>query len=149
MRSIEGVYTAISELIAEREGEDRICIDSEELIEAVKDEVNVFSADLDWYVHFALRAAVQIGLWQAGYRSVVKGKGLFINPQNTKKPEYLARLFNNAKLSEAQQRSVVEMLTGCIKEAGIEGQLSFDFTGKIHEDITEAQLLEMLRRDAV
>lgn len=149
MKNIEGLYTAINALIAERENDNRVCIDMAEMIDALTDEVDVYSASIDWYVHFAIRSAIQIGLWQAGYRSVVKGEGLFINPQNTRKPEYLARLFNNAVLSEKQKQSVVEMLTGCIKNAGIEGQLSFDFSGQIHEDISEAQLIEMLRKDAV
>lgn len=151
LKGVEGLYTAIGAIINQKEDESRLAVDVNNIIVNVKNEVNVYSAQLEWYIQFALRAAVEVVLYQKGYRSVVKGEGVFVNLQNCKKPEYLARMFNNAKLSEAQKQKVVARITKAIQEASIEGQLSFDFSGEngtIVEEITEQRLIEMLRADA-
>lgn len=151
LKGVEGLYTAIGAIINQKEDESRLAVDVNNIIDDVKNEVNVYSAQLEWYIQFALRAAVEVVLYQKGYRSVVKGEGVFVNLQNCKKPEYLARMFNNAKLSEAQKQKVVARITKAIQEASIEGQLSFDFSGEngtIVEEITEQRLIEMLRADA-
>lgn len=149
MQNIEGLYTALNALIKQKEEEGRLAVSADDLIEEVKEEVDVYSASLDWYIKFALRAAVQISLWQSGYRSVIKGNGMFVNLQNCTKPEYLSRLFNNARLSERQKQQVVNMIKRRISELGMPGQMSMDFeTGMITEDITEEQLMAMLIEDA-
>lgn len=138
MKNIEGLYTAIAAIINQREEENRLAISTESLIADVKKEVDVYSASLDWYIQNTLRAAVEVGLYQAGYRSVVKGNGVFVKLENCTKPAYLARLFNNAKLTEAQKTKVVGIIKKTIKESGVSGQLMFDFeNGTIVEDITE------------
>ncbi len=144
MQKIEGLYTAIATIINEYEDANRPVMDVETIINDLKREVDVYSASLDWYIKLALRQAVSIGLWQKGYRSVVRGKGLFVNPDDCNKPEYLARLFNNAKLSEVQQTQVVNMMKNRLKETGIDGQLTWAMDGTVTEDVTEKQLLEML-----
>lgn len=149
MQNIEGLYSALSALINQREEEGRMAMSADDLIKNVKEEVDVYSASLDWYIKFALRAAVEVVLYQKGYRSVIKGNGMFVNVQNCTKPEYLARLFNNAKLSERQKEQVVNMLKRRINEVGISGQMSMDlYNGTIVEDITEEQLMAMLINDA-
>lgn len=151
LKGVEGLYTAIGAIINQKEDESRLAVDVNNVIENVKNEVNVYSAQLEWYIQFALMAAVEVVLYQKGYRSVVKGEGVFVNLQNCRKPEYLARMFNNAKLSEAQKQKVVARITKAIQEATMEGQLSFDFSGEggtIVEEVTEQRLIEMLRADA-
>ena len=149
MQKIEGLYTAITSIIKEREDENRLAMDVDDIVEAVKEEVDVYSASLDWYIRFALRAAVEVGLYSNGYRSVVKGEGMFVKPSNCDNPAYLARLFNNARLSEEQKKRVVAMMKKAITDAGVEGQLIFDFEEEtIVEEITEKQLLKMLEMDA-
>ena len=149
MQNIEGLYTALNALITQRESENRAAISVDDMIEAVKKEVDVYSASLDWYIRFALRAAADSALYQRGYRSVVHGEGLFVNYENCIKPQYLARLFNNAKLSEEQKRRATERIRTAIKNSGVDGQMTIDFeTGEIVEDITEEQLILMLLADA-
>lgn len=149
MRNIEGLYSAINSIISQHEDENRLALKADNLIEEVKEEVDVYSASIDWFIRFALRAAVEVGLYQKGYRSVVKGNGIFVNPNNCNNPAYLARLFNNATLSERQKQQVVEMLKKTIKQQECSGQLSFDWvTNTIIEDVTEEQLLAMLEKDA-
>lgn len=148
MRKIEGLYSAISAVINKREQEKRLAADVGDIIEEVKQEVDVYSASLDWYIQFALRAAVEVGLYQKGYRSVVKGEGIFVNPEHCKRPEYIARMINNAKLTATQKEKAVALLQKTIKSSGIEGQLTFNQDGTVFEEVTERQLIEMLRADA-
>ena len=149
MRKIDNLYGAINALIRIKESENRVAIDVNDLKNAVKEEVDVYSATLDWYVDKVLSQAIEIVLNQNGYRSVVRGNGIFVNPDNCSKPEYISRLFNNAKLSELEKQQIVNMMKQSIKTAGIQGQLRFDFeTGMILEDITEEDLVRMLLEDA-
>ena len=149
MRNIEGLYTAIGSIISQHEDENKLAMKVDDIIEEVKGEVDVHSASLDWYIRFALRAAIEVGLYQRGYKSVVKGTGLFVNPNNCNNPAYLARLFNNAKMTEDQKRIAVDMIRKAIKQSGCEGQLRFDFeSGTVIEDVTEEQLIAMLEQDA-
>lgn len=148
MRKIEGLYSAIGAVINKREDEMRLAADVNDIIDEVKQEVDVYSASLDWYIQFALRAAVEVGLYQKGYRSVVKGEGIFVNPEHCKNPAYLARMLNNAKLTEVQKEKAVALLEKTIKSSGIEGQLTFNQDGTIMEEVTEKQLIEMLKADA-
>lgn len=149
MGGIEGLYSALSALIKQREDEERLVISADMLVDEVKDEVDVHSAKLEWYINFALRAAAEVALYQAGYRSVIKGKGYFASAINCDKPEYLARFFNNAKLTEQQKHRVVSYLKRRINEVGLQGQMSIDFdTGEIVEDVSLDALVEMLKADA-
>jgi hypothetical protein len=149
MKNIEGLYTAIGNILEEKQDENRLAIDVGTIMEEVKEQVDVYSASMDWYVRFALRAAIEVSLYQRGYRSVVKGEGLFVNPADCEKPEYMARLFNNAELTRRQKETVVGMIKKAIKTSNMDGQLAFDFeTGLIKEDITEQKLIEMLKADA-
>lgn len=150
MQNIEGLYSALNALINQKEEEHRLAISSAELIERVKEEVDVYSASIDWYVQMVLRQAVEIALWQKGYKSVIRGDGMFVNVQNCTKPQYLYRLFNNAKLTEKQKQQVVNKIKDRINEVGTPGQMSVDFeTGMIIEDVTTEQLMAMLIEDAI
>ena len=149
MQNIEGLYTNLNALIAKKEDEGRIAITVDDLETEIKSLVDIYSASLDWYIRFALRAAAENVLYQKGYRSVIKGNGIFVNVQNCTKPEYMSRLFNNAKMTEIQKRQVVAMIKNRIDTLGIPGQLQIDAaTGTIVETISEAKLMEMLIRDA-
>ena len=149
MQKIEGLYSAYSALIRQKEFDDHLAISVDQLVNEVPEEVDIHSADLNWYINFALKAAAEVSLYNAGYRSVVKGRGLFVNLQNCKNPAYLAKLFNNAKLTEKQKEQVVNMITRKINEVNTPGQMSIDFsTGTIIEDITEEKLIQMLEEDA-
>lgn len=149
MKNVEGLRTAIVAAINKREKEQRLALDVDDIIDQVKTDVNVDDVPIGWLMDFALKAATEVTLYQEGYRSVVKGEGLFVNPDNCEKPEYYGRLFNNAKLAEVQKKKIVDMLVKRIKDANIEGQLRFDLSsGTVVEDMTEQQLIEMLKEDA-
>jgi len=149
MKSIEGLYSALNAIIGEFEEEGHAVLDSELLIEKVKDEVDVYSATLDWYIHFALRAAASVALYTNGYKSVVHGEGLFVNLDKISRPEYAAKLFNNSVLSQKQKKVAHDALLKGIKQSGCDNQLTWDFeTGLAVEEMSAKQLIELLREDA-
>ena len=149
MQNIEGLYSAINAIIKGKEAENRLAVSAPEIMELVKKEVDVYSASLDWYIAQVLRSAVETVLNQLGYRSVVHGEGLFVNLDNCEKKIYLARMFNNAAMSKAEKEKVLNFIQKKIHDVGIDGQLCFDFEkGTIIEDITEEQIIAMLREDA-
>lgn len=149
MGSIDGLYSEIGAIIKEKENEERLAISVEQVVDEVRKRINVYSASIDWYIETALKSAVSTVLNQNGYRSVVKGNGMFVNPDICSKPEYMAKMVNNAMLEERQKEQIVEMLTKKTAEQGIDGQLSWDpTTGLIVEDFTIEKLMEMLKKDA-
>lgn len=151
-RGIKGLYTQLNAIIKTKEDENRLAIDVDSLVKEVKREVDIYSVPLDWYIKNALKAAAETTLNQNGYRSVVKGNGLFVNAEHCTNKNYLFRLFNNAKLSEFQKKRVVQFLMKKIQELGTEGQFRFDLddleSATIVEDVTQKELIEMLMRDA-
>lgn len=149
LKRIEGLYATISQLIAEYELTGTAVIDSDELIGRIREEVNVYSASLEWYIKQVLRTAAEVGLWQAGYRSVVKGKGYFVNAEKLHKQEYLINLYNNAALEEKTKKGIVEQLLTKCEEEGVQMQMEFtDGIPKLIQTITPEQLIDMLKNDA-
>lgn len=148
MLGIEGLYTAIGAIIHQLEDNGCLAIDAKDIVSALKGEVDIYSVPRERFVNFALEAASRCGLYQNGYRSVVRGEGLFVNLNACNKKEYLARLFNNAKLSESAKTQAVNLIMKQIKTQ-IPGQLTFDFdTGDCIEEVSEEELIAMLKADA-
>lgn len=82
------------------------------------------------------------------YYSVVRRKGLFANSENCKKA-YLKQLIKNAKNDMARLEKLVEKLNKQVDIAEIDGQMAFDAdTMEIFEEMTEEELVEMLREEA-
>ena len=148
MQGFKNLYQELNCIITEKELGDHATIKVEDVVNEVKKRVNVRTASRKWLEYRALMASAENVLWRRGYRSVIKGKGWFVNASNCNKPAYLKRLFNNAKLSEAQKSAVVNYIKKCIKVSGCEGQLSFDMNGYISEDLTEEQLIDLLEKEA-
>lgn len=82
------------------------------------------------------------------FYSVVRRKGLFANSENCKKA-YLKQLIKNAKNDMARLEKLVEKLNKQVDIAEIDGQMAFDAdTMEIFEEMTEEELVEMLREEA-
>lgn len=149
MNSIEGLYSEINAIIRSKEEDERLAISVDQMVRELMSSTNidVHSASMDWYIETALKSAISTVLNQNGYRSVIKGDGLFVNPDICLKKEYMARLINNVKWEERQKAKIEELLTQKA-EKGIPGQLQFDEEGNIIEEISLEDLLEMLQKDA-
>lgn len=82
------------------------------------------------------------------YYSVVRRKGLFANSENCKKA-YLKQLIKNAKNDVKRLEKLLKKLNRRIEVAEIDGQMAFDTdTMEIIEEMTEEELVEMLRQEA-
>lgn len=148
MQGIKNLYSELNCIITDRELRDQASIKIEDIVSEVRKRVNVHSASRKWLEYRVLMASAENVLWRRGYRSLVKSKGWFVHLENCSKPEFLKRLFNNAKLSEAQKEAVVNRIKKQIKTTGCDGQLSFDMNGYISEDLTDDQLIELIEREA-
>lgn len=148
MQGIKNLYSELNCIITDRELRDQASIKVEDIVSEARKRVNVHSASRKWLEYRVLMASAENVLWRRGYRSLVKSKGWFVHLENCSKPEFLKRLFNNAKLSEAQKEAVVNRIKKQIKTTGCDGQLSFDMNGYISEDLTDDQLIELIEREA-
>jgi hypothetical protein len=95
-------------------------------------------------------AYVRCLLYQANYRSVIRGKGFFVN-EKTMRPELVARLFNNQKMTRDKAEQILAKIKRHIRSNDtIAGQLEYDFeTGECVESMTEEDLLKMLESEGV
>ena len=115
MQGIKNLYSELNCIITDRELRDQASIKIEDIVSEVRKRVNVHSASRKWLEYRVLMASAENVLWRRGYRSLVKSKGWFVHLENCSKPEFLKRLFNNAKLSEAQKEAVVNRIKKQIK----------------------------------
>ena len=144
MERIEGLYTAISTAIRERENDDKLVISVDDMVAQLRGDVDFDSVPKEVLADYVLRYAVAIGLNDNGYRSVVKGEGLYVNLEDCKNPDFIARLFNNAMIEEKAKEQVVNVIRKEIEASNVK-QFAFDIDGMIFEEMTAEQLLELLR----
>lgn len=144
MERIEGLYTAISTAIRERENDDKLVISVDDMVAQLRGDVDFDSVPKEVLADYVLRFAVAVGLNDNGYRSVVKGEGLYVNLEDCKNPDFIARLFNNAMIEEKAKEQVVNVIRKEIEASNVK-QFAFDIDGMIFEEMTAEQLLELLR----
>lgn len=95
-------------------------------------------------------AIAAVALYQAGFRSVVRGSGLFVDYAQTNKPEFLKRICNNAHLDARIKEQIAKgLLRILIDTCGDESQLAFDMEGNVYEEATRDELISMLEELAV
>ena len=58
MQNIEGLYSSISAFVKESEDENRMVISVDEVVKRVKNEVDIYSATLDYYIDSTINHAV-------------------------------------------------------------------------------------------
>lgn len=144
MDKIEGLFTAITTAIRERENDDKLVISVDDMVAQLRGDVDFDSVPKEVLADYVLRYAVAIGLNDNGYRSVVKGEGLYVNLEDCKNPDFIARLFNNAMIEEKAKEQVVNVIRKEIEASNVK-QFAFDIDGMIFEEMTAEQLLELLR----
>ena len=144
MEKIEGLFTAITTAIRERENDDKLVISVDDMVAQLRGDVDFDSVPKEVLADYVLRYAVAIGLNDNGYRSVVKGEGLYVNLEDCKNPDFIARLFNNAMIEEKAKEQVVNVIRKEIEASNVK-QFAFDIDGMIFEEMTAEQLIELLR----
>lgn len=145
---MKGIYSELNTLIAAEEMTHKLAIDVERLTKMIQRVIDFDEIPIKELKDRYARAAASVALYQSGYKSVVRGEGLFVNVMNCKKRDYLARLYNNASLTKRQKDAALELISKTIKQNEIPGQLTFMPDGTYEEETTIDELIQMLRDDA-
>jgi hypothetical protein len=145
---LKGIFTELNVLIASEETKHKLAIDVERLTRMIQRIIDFDEIPIEELKDRYARAAASVALYQNGYKSVVRGEGLFVNVENCKKKEYLAKLYNNARMTKRQKEAALELIAKTIKLNEIPGQLKFMPDGTYEEEATIDELIQMLREDA-
>lgn len=136
-------------MLSAKEQKDESIIDANKMTQDI-----LLSSDLSGLTREQLEyrfvsAYVRCLLYQANYRSVIRGKGFFVN-EKTLRPELVARLFNNQKMTRDQAEQILSNIKKHIRNNDtIAGQLEYDFeTGEYRETMTMEDLLQMLESES-
>lgn len=145
MERIEGLYIAIGTAIRERESDNKLVISVDDLVSQLRDDFDFDSVSKEVLADYVLRFAIAVGLNDNGYRSVVKGEGLYVNLEDCKNPDFIKRLHNNAMLDKNAKQQIVDAIRKKIELSDVK-QLAFDIEGMLFEEVTAEQLLEILKQ---
>lgn len=137
-------------MLSAKERKDEIIIDANKMTREIlwnSDLSGLSREDLEYRF---VSAYVRCLLYQANYRSVIRGKGFFVN-EKTMRPELVARLFNNQKMTRDKAEQILANIKRHIRSNDtIAGQLEYDFeTGECVESMTAEDLLKMLENEGV
>ncbi len=132
-----------------REEKDEVIIDANKLSNEVRYASDLSELSREDLEQSYISAYTRVLLYQAGYRSVIRGKGFFVN-EKTLRPELLVKLFNNEKITLKKAEQIIIGMKKHIARNDIAGQLEFDFENECYkESVSEEDLLKMLEAEAV
>ena len=149
----DGYYSKLSNRMKELK-EDGAMVIRRDTLAAYLDLSEVDREELEKKCANAMASVI---LYQAGYRSVVRGEGLFLNYKETSNPLFLQKLCENSQLDALQKKQVAEGLER-IKQKVFEGvpdyaqiALGMDENGNMHfyEEITSDEIVKMLEKMAM
>lgn len=148
----DGYYSKLSQRIKEISDQEILVIN----VETLMDYIDISEMDEDRKNYIVKRAIATGALCQNKWRSVLKGSGYFVDLENIDNPIYIQKLCENANLDAHTKEAVAKALER-LKRENIESlpeyaQYVFDFdaegNSRYIEELTQAQLLEMLQKDA-
>ena len=148
----EGIYAQYSKFIKEQKNDNKLVIDVEKLAECV-DFSEMPREELE---RRCKRAAASVALNQNGYKSVLRGEGLFVDYVNCTNPIFLQHLVENTKIDAIQAETAMKTLQKIMKQNAEElpdyVQIAFQFDSEGHskmvDELSLTQILEMLRAEA-
>lgn len=149
--AVDSVYSRCSECIAIAENRKKLAIQADRLTENIQSTVNLSDMSRGELERRYIRQMVATCLHDHGYRSVINGRGFYVNPEIAKKIEYIEAMLENAKeneLAKKIKRIGIQQLIDEIK-ANYESQMYFDDdSGMYKTNPTVDELLEMLAADS-
>ncbi|MBQ1555293.1 MAG: hypothetical protein IIZ68_07540 [Clostridia bacterium] len=132
-----------------KEQHEEVIIDANKLCTEILDVADLEEMTREELEERFVSAYIRVLLYQAGYRSVIRGKGFFVN-EKTIRPELVVKLFNNEKMTLKKAEQIIANMKKHIAQNDIAGQLEFDFENEcFRESMTEEDLLKMLEAEAV
>lgn len=140
-----GIYSRLNQWVREMKTNDAIVIDRQDLV----DRLDYSEMDRDELEIRCKNADVGIILYQNGFRSVVRGKGVFIDYLKMKNPKAIEQLISNAKQSADKKRKVELAIRNALKNLeeseDYGSQMAFDEDMTIFEEMTREELIQTLR----
>ena len=144
MGRFNGLHSKINRLIKEKEEAGKLVILTDDIVEKLANEDYLASASREDLEDCVLRLATAIRLNKAGYRSVVKCEGYYINPARWKEPKCGEQILENAKMDVRAREQMLQAVEKAV-ELPEYAQGAFDENAELYDEITKQQLIEMLR----
>lgn len=140
-----GIYSRLNQWVREMKSNDAIVIDRQDLV----DRLDYSEMDRDELETRCKNADVGIILYQNGFRSVVRGRGVFVDYLKMKNPHAIEQLVKNADRSTAEKEriglAIREALKTLEKSEDYGSQMAFDEDMTIFEEMTREELIQALR----
>lgn len=149
----DGFYSKMTERIRQLQAEGTMVIKRDTLA----NYLDLSEMDRDELESRCKQAIACCSLYQNGFRSVMRGEGLFIDYQNTDNPVFLKKLTENSELDADQKRQVANALKKITEKriaempdyAQFAMGVDSDGNMRFYEEITSEEIIEMLERLAV
>ena len=150
----KGYYKILSAIIRQMKADGKIIIDIDDL----KNGIDLSELDREELEDKCASAMAAVELYQNGFRSIIRGRGIFVDYIKAKNRTVLEQLVRNVATDEKQKASVVDALEKIIE--GVpetddfqmrlcfdeDGQLAVDDNGCVllAEEMSKQELLELL-----
>lgn len=149
------LYKRFKQMIKNSEDSGGLVLDASGMVDRVLKADSLRNIGREELEERYAKALVAVCLYEHGYRSVLRGKGYYVNISNCENPHYMAKVYENAKGSAASKHEVVIAIKKICKDKADSAdypqiQFEFDEDGEptLSEEITWNKLLEMLEKEA-
>lgn len=150
----KGYYKILSAIIRQMKADEKIIIDIDEL----KNRIDVSGLDRSELEDRCKSAMAAVELYQNGFRSIIRGRGIFIDYTKARNRAVLEQLIRNVTTDERQKATMIDVLETildgvpdttdnqirfCFDE---NGELAVDENGAVvlAEEMSKHELLELL-----
>lgn len=137
----KGLYKTIADIIREYE-QDKAVINTDNLIEKITGKISLDEIPNEEKDRFILGCIARVALNSLGYRSIVRRKRVYVNPELMDKEDLgtiLDSIDRDIDCLQAIRNKVSEL------ESNFVGQMGFNSHMEISEDITTDELFELLQ----
>lgn len=144
----DGVFSKCAERIKLAEQNYRMVIDADELAHYVHDVVSLRHISRHDLEMKYVKAMVAVCLYQRGWRSVVRGKGKYVNYELCSNPAYMAQVAQNKSRDIKADKEVLERLKEAARSKGIDHQMVIRADGSVGVEMSLEEILSLLEREA-
>ena len=144
----DGVFSKCAERIKLAEQNFRMVIDADELAHYVHDVVSLRHISRHDLEMKYVKAMVAVCLYQRGWRSVVRGKGKYVNYELCSNPAYMAQVAQNKSRDIKADKEVLERLKEAARSKGIDHQMVIRADGSVGVEMSLEEILSLLEREA-
>lgn len=153
MSKIEGLYAAITAMVIEQEQDGKLVLKTGDMVDRLMKEIDWQDIPKEVLADYLFRYAIANGLNARGYRSVVKGNGMYVNRDRCRNINFAKRMHNNVqkeiKTKEGIRIDIDKIILQLEKGTStIPGQSAFDETynetGMLFEELSTEEILEIL-----